>query len=119
MLSKNFELKNGEVLVIREAQKEDAAGLLEYVDKIAGETDYMTFGLGEFNMSLEDEEKFLVNCIETSNQLFIVAEAAGTIIGNLSFKGGERPRILHAGEVGVTLLKKYWGSGIGSALFET
>ena len=36
MVSKTIELKTGEVLVIREAQKKDAAGVLEYVNKIAG-----------------------------------------------------------------------------------
>ena len=119
MVSKRIELKNGETLVIREAQKKDAAGILEYVNKMAGETDYLTFGQDEFNMSLEDEEKFLENCMESNNQFFIVAEVAGTIIGNLGFKGGDKPKVLHTGEVGVTVLKKYWGSGIGSVLFET
>ena len=119
MVSKNIEPKNGQVLVIREAQKKDAAGVLEYVNKMAGETDYLTFGKGEFNMSLEDEEKFLESCKESDNQLFVVAEVAGTIIGNLSFKGGDKPRILHMGEVGVTVLKKYWGLGIGTSLVET
>lgn len=119
MEAKSIKLRNGETLVLRDAQKKEAACVLEYIDRMAGETDYLTFGEGEFNMSLEDEEKFLENCIECFNQLFIVAEVAGTIIGNLSFKGGDRPRISHRGEVGVSLLKKYWGLGIGSVLFET
>ena len=119
MVSKKCELKNGQVLVIREAQKKDAAGILEYVDKMAGETDYLTFGQGELNVSLEEEEKSLENCVESSNHFFIVAEIEGTLIGNLSFKGGDKPKVLHTGEVGVTVLKQYWGLGIGGVLLET
>ena len=37
MLSKKVGLKDGQILVIREAQKKDAASILEYVNKIAGE----------------------------------------------------------------------------------
>ncbi len=119
MVLKKYELKNGQVLVIREAQKKDASEILEYVNKMAGETDYLTFGQGEFNVSLEDEEKFLENCVESSNHFFIVAEIGGTLIGNLSFKGGDKPKILHTGEIGATVLKKYWGLGIGSVLVGT
>ena len=59
MVSKENKLKNGEVLLIKEVQKKDAAQVLEYIDKVAGETDFLRFGPGEFNMSLEDEEKFI------------------------------------------------------------
>ena len=119
MEPKSVKLENDTTLVIREAQKEEAAKVLEYVDKMAAETDYLTFGQGEFDMSLEDEEKFLENCIKLTNQLFVVAEVDGAIIGNLSFIGGNRPRTFHTGEVGVTVLKKYWKLGIGSKLLET
>ena len=45
MISKRIELKDGQTLVIREPEKEDAAGVLEYVDKMAAETDYLLFSL--------------------------------------------------------------------------
>lgn len=50
--------------------------------------------------------------------MFIVAEIEGKIVGNLSFSGGPRQRIAHAGELGVCVLKEYWGQGIGTKLIE-
>ena len=46
-------LKSGEELVIREAAPEDAATLLDFVDQVSRESDYLTFGPGEFGITLE------------------------------------------------------------------
>ncbi len=40
------------------------------------------------------------------------------IVGILTFAGGKRPRVQHAGEMAVSVLKKYWGLKIGSRLIE-
>lgn len=45
--------------------------------------------------------------------MFLIAEIDGEIIGNLTFRGGQRPRIAHVGEFGISILKKYWGLNIG------
>lgn len=119
MVSKKIELKNGEALVIREAQKKDAGRILEYVNKIAGETDFLRFGPGEFKMSLEDEENFIESRRKSLNQFFIIAEINGTIVGSLGFNGDDKPRIQHTGEFGCSVLKEYWGFGIGTTLIET
>ncbi|QRG69135.1 GNAT family N-acetyltransferase [Brevibacillus choshinensis] len=56
---------------------------------------------------------------EAPNQLFLVAEVEGTLVGNLTFRGGARARTQHAGEFGVSVLKDFWGYGIGRALIES
>ena len=119
MESKRIELKDGPVLVLRDARKADAAELLEFIDKISGETDYLTFGPGEFNTSLEQEEEFVKSHVESENHYFTVAEIDGAIAGTVVFIGGGKPRIRHAGEIGLSVLKKYWGYGVGSALVES
>ena len=119
MVTKRIALKNGQILVIREAQKKDAAGILEYVERITGETDFLTFGPGEFDLSLEDEEKYILSRLESSNGLFIIAEIAGALVGCITFKGGDKPRTQHVSEFGCSVLKEYWKLGIGSVLVET
>ena len=52
-------LKNGLQLIIREAEKKDAASIIDYVNTIAGESENITFGPGEFKMTVEEEEKFI------------------------------------------------------------
>jgi RimJ/RimL family protein N-acetyltransferase len=119
MLTKKHKLNNGKVLIIREAQKKDAVSILEYVERIASETNFLTFGPGEFNLSLEQEEQLIESHLNTDNKLLIIAEINQELVGCLNFTGGNRPRIQHTGELGRSVLKEYWGLGIGSALVQT
>ena len=113
-----IKLKDGKAVLIRRAVKGDAKRLIGYVEQIAGETDFLTFGPGEFNMSVEDEEKFIESHLESVNQILLIAEAEGEIVGGLSFSSENRPRKLHTGEVGVSVLKAYWRLGIGKGLLD-
>ncbi len=103
-------------LIIKEAVKEDAKQIIEYVNKISVESDFLTFGKGEFNLSLEDEENIIETSKNTDNSLFIIAKIDGEIVGALNFNGGKRKRTEHFGEFGVSVLKKQWGNGIGKDL---
>jgi RimJ/RimL family protein N-acetyltransferase len=114
---KEINVKNKKV-IIREADKKDAKELIEYLNVIGGESDFLTFGTGEFNKSVEQEQDFIENVLENENALFIIAEVNGKIVGNLNFSGGPRKRTEHSGEFGVSVLKEYWGVGIGKELIE-
>ena len=113
---KEIELKDGRKIIIRKAEKSDARAIIEYLQVVGGESDYITFGKDEFEKTVAEEEMFIENISNTKNALFILAEMDGKIIGNLSFAGGPRKRIEHVGEFGVTVLKDYWGIGVGTAL---
>jgi RimJ/RimL family protein N-acetyltransferase len=41
------------------------------------------------------------------------------IVGSLNFIGGSRERTKHKGEFGMSVLKDFWGLGIGSALLQS
>ena len=101
---------------IRKASSSDAASLIEYLNIIGSESDFLTFGKGEFGRSIEDEEKFIESALKKENALFLIAEINGKVVGNLNFSGGTRKRTAHAGEFGVSVLKDYWGKGIGGEL---
>lgn len=109
-------LSDGAELVIREATKADAANLIDYVHAISYESDFLTFGPGEFGITLEAEEEFIERCRQADNWIMLIAEIEGCIVGNLVFSGGARPRTKHSGEMGVSVLKKHWGKGIGREL---
>jgi RimJ/RimL family protein N-acetyltransferase len=105
-----------EKVTIRKAEISDAAALIEYLNIIGGESDFLTFGPGEFGRSVEAEAQFIANALKKKNALFIVAVTNGKVIGNLNFSGGPRERTAHTGEFGVSVLKDYWGKGIGEEL---
>jgi len=114
-----FKLKNSRDLLVRHAKADDAAALLEYIEKISRETDFLSFGPGEFGVSLSEEMEFLQRCQSAENELFILATIEDKIVGVLTFAGGKRHRMRHSGELGMSVLKDYWGLGIGSLLMDT
>jgi len=107
-------LKNNLQLTLRHAEPSDAEQVLAYLDQVAGESDNLGFGPGEFGLSLEEERALLQKTAESPTSLYIIAEIAGEITGILTFNTGKRPRLQHAGEFGITVLRKYWHLGIGS-----
>ncbi len=118
MDEKGLTLRNGVRLTLREAKRSDAAVLLEYLAAVSAETDYLTFGPGEFNLSVEEEEAYLEKCQKANNSLYLLAEVEGRLIGTLSFEGGGRVRTHHTGEFGISVRKEYWGQGVASALLD-
>lgn len=109
-------LKNNLQFTLRHAKPEDAEALLAYLERVSGESENITFGPGEFGMSVEEEHAFLQRNAESPTSLYLIAEVAGEIAATLSFSTGKRPRLQHAGEFGTTVLRKYWNLGIGSQM---
>lgn len=107
-----------EKIIIRRTKISDAKALIEYLNIIGGESDFLTFGLDQFNSTVEQEEYFIENTLEKNNALSILAEVNGKIIGNLNFSGGIRERTAHAGEFGISILKEYWGNHVGEELLK-
>jgi RimJ/RimL family protein N-acetyltransferase len=106
------------MIVIREAMAEDAAAILEYVEGVSGESDYLTFGPGEFEHSLAEEEQFLRSSHESYNQIMLLGLLDGEIVSVLSFSAGRRPRVRHFGEFGISVRKTHWGLGIGAQMID-
>lgn len=115
----HIRLKSGEELEIREASPSDAPGLLSYVEAISGESDNLTFGPGEFNMTLAQEKEFLAAMEKRSNAIYLLGLLDGEIVAGLSFMGGMRRRMSHAGEFGMSVRKAHWNKGIGAAMLST
>lgn len=110
-------MKNGNQYLIREATKEDAASLLRFLEVVGGETEYLTFGPGEMQPTLEEETSFIESFRQNPQGFFLVAVVSeGQVAGTAHFSGGSLPRIRHAGEIGISVQKAYWGQGIGEAL---
>ncbi|HCP31854.1 TPA: N-acetyltransferase [Candidatus Acetothermia bacterium] len=118
MEPRNYELKNGRVLLIREAAVEDARAVLDYVEGISGESDFLSFGPGEFELTEPEEENFLRKYRDSDNQLYILGLIDNTIVAALSFSAGRRPRVRHSGEFSMSVRKQYWGLGIGSLMLD-
>lgn len=119
MQPRKRQLRNGTVLLIREAVPEDAPALLGYIQAISGESSFLTFGPGEFELTEAKEEKVLRRYRDSDNQLYLLGLVDDSIVTALSFSAGRRPRVRHSGELGMSVRKPYWGLGIGSCMLDT
>jgi RimJ/RimL family protein N-acetyltransferase len=118
MEAHEHELKDGRILAIREARVEDARAVLEYVEAASGETDFLTFGRGEFELSEAEEEDYLRGCRESDNRLYLLGLIDDRIVSILTFSAGRRSRVRHSGEFGMSVRQQYWRLGIGSLMID-
>lgn len=115
---KKIILKNNKELIIRKAIKEDSEKMAKYKVIIGGESEYLTFGENELEIDFEKEKQGIESINKKNNSMMAVALFDGEIVGSIVFRGGERSRVKHVGEMGVTVRKAHWGVGIGSFLLQ-
>lgn len=101
---------------LRPAAPGDAGAILAYLRQMGGESDFVTFGPEGIPMSEEAEAAHIANLATRDNALFLLAMDGERIVGALTFAGGERARLRHVGEFGVSVLRAWWGRGVAGAL---
>lgn len=102
----------------RIAKKSDAHALAEYVRIVGGETDFLSYGSDTFNMSDEREARFIERFEKSKKDIMLVALDNGRVVANASLEASRVARFSHRSELSITVLKEYWGKGIGSRLME-
>lgn len=103
--------------IIQKASREDAAEILEYLKKIGGETDNLTFGAEGVAVTSEEEAVYISRIKESEDEIMLVAKIDGKIVGDASLSRLPR-RMNHRGELGIAVIKQYWNKGIGSQLLK-
>lgn len=111
---KEILLKNNKKAIIRKASTKDAQEIIDYLNKIGGESDFLTFGKNEFNISLENEEKYINSHEDTNTSIMIVSLVDGEIVSIASITSVQKDRLKHVGTLGISVLSKYWGLGIAN-----
>lgn len=111
-------LRDGRSVRIRRAEPDDAAAVLAYLARVGAESINLTFGAEGPGIGESEERDYLTRVAAADNSLAILAVAGDEIVGSLTFDGGRRPRLRHAGEFGISVLQAYAGLGLGRALLE-
>lgn len=117
-MEKNDALDMQKNLDLRQAVPDDAAAIIAYLNQVAGESDNLLFGSGEFTIAVEQEKELLQQTLLSTRDLFLLAEMDGQIVGTLTFFCGKRNRNRHAGEFGMSVMKAHWGKGIGKLMLQ-
>lgn len=115
--SKEVLLKNGKTCVLRLAEESEAEMLLEYLQATSAQTPYMIREPEEVRTSVEEEVEFIRKNRENPRALHLLAFVDGKLAGSCSFgAASERNRMRHRCTVGISLYRKFWGMGVGTAL---
>lgn len=117
---KTVSLKNGLQCELRNAEGKDAAAFLAYFIQCHGETDYLTTYPDETERDLGKVAERLQARAESASEAEILALVDGKVVGSAGIgKLRDRDKLRHRAEFGISILKEYWGLGIGNALTET
>lgn len=117
---KAITLKNGQTCILRSAEAKDAAELVDFIKITSGETDFLLRKPEEVKYTVEKELAMIAAMEEAERQTLIVAEVDGEIAGTCSLhEAGKYARLRHRSSIGISLLQKFWGLGIGTAMMQT
>ena len=117
--TKTVELNGGEELLVRNAVASDASALRETTQLTHAETDYLLSYPDEQNSDDEQEARSLEETERSSNEVELVAVIDGRIVGSAGVSAVRtRRKVAHRARFGISILKEYWGMGIGRLLME-
>jgi RimJ/RimL family protein N-acetyltransferase len=111
-------LKNGQELIIRKAREYDAKQLVDMFNQMGGESENLTYGLDEYYLNEIQEKLFVKAMKDRSNSIFLVALIEEQLVGYITLSTIQKGRLTHRGELGVGVLKEYWGLGIATKLVQ-
>lgn len=106
-------LRDGEEVIIREAEKRDVKSIIDFYNIVGGETDFLSFGGNEFQKKLIDYEIFIETVSNEVNSIMLISEIDNKIIGIASINSSPKDRFKHVGEFGIVIARQYWGQGLG------
>ncbi len=110
-------LKNGEEAVIRNGDASDGLAVYEVFNLTHEETDYLLSYPDENSHDPEQEARFLEEKAESPDETELVAVVDGRIAGVAGIEAvGKKYKVRHRAEFGISVLKAYWGLGLGKAL---
>ncbi len=116
--TKQITLKNGKQVIFRSPRREDAAMMIEQLQQMTMESDYLLRSPEEVTMTVEKEENFIQSINQSENNWMILCEVDGQYVGNCHLQRYSAIKTRHRGAVAIGLSRCAWGMGIGTAMFE-
>ncbi|MBQ9950559.1 MAG: GNAT family N-acetyltransferase [Clostridia bacterium] len=106
-------------IALRTPNEGDAQAMIDMMLGCYAETEFLSSTPEEFRVTVEDELRFMQRFEASERECMISAFADGKLIGNVSVRqvsGAKRMR--HRANIGISVLKDYWGRGVGSMLMD-
>lgn len=115
--SQKIILNNGKEAWLRNGDSADGLPVYETFNAIHAETDYLLSYPDENSFDPEQEAKFLEEKTNSPDEIEIIAVVDGKVVGTAGIEAvGKKHKLRHRAELGIGILKEYWGLGLGKAL---
>ena len=115
--SQKIILNNGKEALLRNGDFSDGSAVYEVFNQTHAETDYLLSYSDENSLDPEQEAKFLAEKTESPNGVEILALVDGKVVGLAGIEPvGKKYKVRHRADFGISVLKDYWGLGLGKAL---
>lgn len=112
-----IKLKNGAECHLRSGTEQDGQAVLALYQLTHSETDFLLSYPEEHRFDLSKESQFLKDKAESDNEVEIVAVVDGVIVGSAGISAvGTKYKVRHRAQFGISIVKAFWGLGIGTAL---
>ncbi len=112
-----IKLRNGKEALIRNGNETDGKTVFEVFNQTHAETDYLLTYPEENTFDPEQEARFLKEKVISPNETELIAIVDGKIAGTAGIESvGGKIKVKHRAEFGISVLKEYWGLGLGRAL---
>ena len=115
--NREIKLKDGRTCILRSGTEADGQAARDNFNLVHAQTDYLLTYPEENNFTAFQEAQFLKKKAESSNEIEILAEIDGSVVGMAGIESlGSKEKICHRAEFGISVDQAYWGLGIGRAL---
>lgn len=114
----HFLLKDWRPCIIRSLIESDAEEVRRLFPLSHTESDFLMYMPGEFDLTLEQEREFIRERTGKPGAMLIAAELDGRLVALGGAESLKFKRMRHHAELGVTVLKEFWGMGLGRKMTE-
>lgn len=111
---KAFIMKDGRECLLRSGTREDARQVIDCFLLTHAETDFLASYPDENRLTAENETEYLRSRLESPDELMLLAEVGGRIVGTAGVDHigrGEKTR--HRANFGISIERAFWSLGLG------
>ena len=107
-----------QTVTYRPGVPEDAAGYVAHMNRMGGESDFLSFAGGAYFLTEDQVRDYIDGLVQAENQAIFVAELPDRLVGQVTLESSARPRLRHASELRIGVARHFWGKGVARHLMK-
>lgn len=112
------QIKSGKKIILREPIESDAKEIIDFYNMVGGETSYLSFERGEYQLSEEGQINSINNINKSINNTMILAMRHSEIVGIGTISSNQKIKGRHVGELGIVIKEEFCNLGLGRIMME-